>query len=36
MIRAGYPIGKNDLPLEIWEDLGFVNEILEIRMKGVY
>ncbi len=29
LIKAGYPIGKNDLSFFEWRDLGILNEMLD-------
>jgi len=33
LIKGGYPMKGNDLPLLIWEDLALVNELIDIRTR---
>jgi len=32
LIKAGFPIMRNDLPFETWEDLGVLEQIMELKM----
>jgi len=33
LVLAGYPFKRNDLSIQEWLDLGFLNEAMAIRMK---
>jgi hypothetical protein len=33
LLKAGFPFSKNDLPFEMWEDLGLLNELLDVKTR---
>lgn len=33
MVNVGFPFDQDDLPVEIWEDIAAVDEMIKLRMR---